>query len=469
LQSNRSYVLRFFRVNDPYRLFGVLLIMSLIALPVLIKSDLITYQELKNIVLGEALNDGKVMYTQIVDDTPWLGAQTAQWTNWIFSRSLMARHITALLLLFFQAAFFSFILIRNKDYNENNYFPALIFGVLCFFSFDMMSLLDELWASTFLLFALNNLFKEIEFKVQRDENILNLGVFLGIASLFVFSTSIFLVGSIIILLVFARIDLRKSLMLLFGFLFPHLLLLTLYYFRNGLPELGRSFYSANFTWESIKFVSWQSLFWLGSSAITYFFFSMVMLGREARFTRYQAQLLQVMLIWLIIAAVNVLLMRELTPHSFIIFLPSLTYFLSHYLLLIRRKWIAELMLWLLIVSVAGVSFAARMNQFNRVDYSHMFVNNGSIINGKRILVLGNDFKLYKTNKMASYFLNWELSKDVFELNHYYHDLVLINESFEKDPPEIIVDERNKMGKIFSRLPSLKTKYQRKGIFYERIN
>jgi len=123
----------------------------------------------------------------------------------------------------------------------------------------------------------------------------------------------------------------------------------------------------------------------------------------------------------------------------------------------------------IIVSVAGVSFAARMNQFNRVDYSHMFVNNGSIINGKRILVLGNDFKLYKTNKMASYFLNWELSKDVFELNHYYHDLVLINESFEKDPPEIIVDERNKMGKIFSRLPSLKTKYQRKGIFYERIN
>lgn len=462
-------MLRFFRVNDPYRLFGVLLIMSLIALPVLINSDMITYQELKNIVLGEALNDGKVIYTQVVDDTPWLGAQTAKWTEWMLGRSLTARHVIALLLLFFQATFFSLILIRNKAYNENNYFPALIFGLLCFFSFDMLTLSDELWASTFLLFALNNLFKEIEFKVQRDENILNLGFFLGIASLFVFSTSIFLIGSIAVLLIFARIDLRKSSMLLFGFLFPHLALLMLYYFKNGLPELGRSFYGANFSLESVKFISWQSLLWLGSIIVIYFVFSMVMLGREARFTRYQAQLLQVMLIWLMIAVINVFVMRELTPHSFIICLPSLTYFLSHYLLLIRRKWIAELTLGLLIASVVGVSTLARMSQFDRVDYSRMFVTNKSPVKNKRILVLGNRFDMFKNNKMASYFLNWERSKEIFELNHYYSDLVLISESFQNDPPEVIVDEQNKMEKIFSRLPSLKVKYQRKGIFYEKVN
>ncbi|HTH55749.1 MAG TPA: hypothetical protein VL728_06855 [Cyclobacteriaceae bacterium] len=462
-------MLRFFRVNDPYRLLGVLFIMSMVSLPVLIKSDVITFQELKNVVLGEALNDGKSIYTQVVDDTPWLGAQMAKWTEWMWGRSITARHVFALLLLFFQAGFFSSVLIRNKAYNENNYFPALIFGVLCFFSFDLLSLSDELWASTFLLFALNNLFKEIEFKAQHDENILNLGVFLSIASLFVFSTSIFLIGAIIILLIFARVDLRKSLMLLFGFLFPHLLLLILYYFKNGLPELGRLFYKANFTLESVKFVSWQSLLWLGSSVIVYFFFSMVMLGREARFTRYQAQLMQVMLIWLVIAAVNVLVVRELTPHSFVFFLPSLTYFLSHYLLLIRRKWIAEVMLWIFIVSVVGVSTTARLNKLDRVDYSRMFVTNKTAISNKRILVLGDNFELYNTNKMSSYFLNWERSKEIFELHHYYYDLVLISESFQKDPPEIIVDEQNKMQKIFSRLPSLETKYKRKGIFYERIN
>lgn len=460
-------MLRFFRVNDPYRLLGVLLVMSLMALPLLIRPESMTIQELKDIVLGEALNDGKSIYTQVVDDTPWLGAQLAKWMQWLFGRSLTARHILALIVLFFQAAFFSFILIRNKAYNENNYFPALVFGVLCFFSFDMLSLSDELWASTFLLFALNNLFKEIEFRVQRDETILNLGVYLGVASMFVFSYSIFLIGSIVILLVFARIDLRKSLMLLFGFLFPHFLLLLFYYFKNGMPDIGQLYYAANLTFHSRDFISWSSLVGLGITSIVYFFFAMVMLSREARFTRYQSQLLQVMLIWLLIAIVTVIIAKERTPHSFIVFLPSLAYFIGHYLLLIRRKWIAEIMLWIFVLLVIGVATAARINKIKRIDYSNLFAKSTVPIKGKRVMILADKLDLYQDNKMASYFLNWELSREIFNLNHYHHDLVLISESLQADPPDVIVDEQDLMKKIFSRLPEFENQYERKGIFYER--
>jgi hypothetical protein len=461
-------VLRFFRLNDPYRLLGVLFVMTLIALPLLIRPQGITIPELKDMVLGEALNDGKAMYLQVIDDTPWLTSRFAKWMDWVFGRSLTGRHIIALIALFFQAAFFSFILIRNKAYNENNYFPALIFGALSFFSFDMLSLSDELWASTFLLFALNNLFKEIEFRVQRDETILNLGIYLGISSMFVFRYSIFLIGSLAILLAFARIDLRKSLMLFFGFLFPHLLLSLLYFFEGGLQQLWELYYSANFTLQSVNLISWGSLFWLGAGPIIYFLFSMVMLGREARFTRYQSQLLQVMLIWLIVAAISVMISRELTPNCLIVFLPSLAYFISHYILLIRRKWIAEAMLWLLLISIVGINMTSQMNRFKRVDYSRMFVKGDSSIVNKRILILSNNVEMYKNNKMASYFLNWDLSKEVFELNHYYEDLALISDSFRDDPPDIIVDEQNRMKTVFSRLPALTNQYVRKGIYYERI-
>src|SRR5260221_6607342 len=443
--------------------------MVIASIPLLLNPEAITLQELKDLVLGEALNDGKTMYTQVVDDTPWLASQFAKWTELIFGRSLTARYILALLILFFQAGFFSFILIRNKAYNENNYFPALIFGVLCFFSFDLLSLSSELFASTFLLFALNNLFKEIEFRVQRDETILNLGVYLGIASMFVFSYSVFLVGSYIILLSFTRIDLRRSLLLVFGFLFPHLLLIMFYYFKGGLPELGNFFYGANFTISSTDLISWQSLFWLSSTVLIYFFFSMVMLSREARFTRYQSQLLQVMLIWLVIASLNVLIVRERTPHSFITFLPSAAYFISHYLLLIRRKWIAETMLWVFIIGIVGVSFAARAKKLNKIDYTNMLVKNSNReikIEGKRILMLSDDLRYYQNNKMASYFLNWNLSGDIFELHHYFKDLIWINESFQKDSPDVIVDDKNRMKKIFSRLPQIEKKYQRNGNVYE---
>ena len=59
------------------------------------------------------------------------------------------------------------------------------------FSFDMLSLSNELFASTIMLFVINYVFKEIEFRIQRDDTVLKIGFYCGVASLFVFSYIIF--------------------------------------------------------------------------------------------------------------------------------------------------------------------------------------------------------------------------------------------------------------------------------------
>lgn len=430
----------------------------------------ITLQELKDIVLGELLNSGKTIYLQVVDDTPWFAAWLDGVIEYLFGRSLFARHFIALLIIFFQAAFFAFVLIRNRAYNESNYLPAFVFGVLCFFSFDMLSLSRELLASSFLLLGLNNIFKEIEFKVQRDEIVLNTGVFIGIASLLIFSYSIFLLGAIAILLMFARITLRKSLLLTFGFAFPHITLACIYYFRDGLPEFIQYFYGSNFTLNSINLVSWKSIFWLGASILIFFFFALVMLNREARFTRYQSQLLQVMLLWLVIAIIEIFITRELTPHSFVTLAPPLTYFISHYILLIRRKWIAESMMWIFLISMIGLSTASRLNKIKAINYEGLYPKNSkyeSFIKGKKVLVIGDDWGLYKNNKAGSYFLNWNLSKEIFEQPDYFENVILVQNSFEWSVPDIIIDEKGLMEKFFVRLPSLRTHYEKSGSIYLR--
>ena len=379
-------MLRFFKFNDPYRLLAVLILLVAMSLPIFIHPMPITIQELKDIVLGELLNSGKIIYQQVVDDTPWAASWLAKLAELVLGRSILMRHIFALLIIFFQAAFFAFILIRNRAYNESNYLPAFIFGLICFFSFDMLSLSRELLASTCLLFALNNIFKEIEFKVQRDEIILNIGVFLGIASLLVFSYTVFLIGSLVILFGFTRITLRKSLLLTFGFIFPHLALICLFYFRDGLPEFVQYFYGSNLTYHATNLVSWKSIFWMSSGIILFFFFALVMLNREARFTKYQSQLMQVMLVWLIISIIEIGITRELTPHSFITFVPALAYFISHYILLIRRRWIAESMMWIFLLSTIGISTASRLNKIESIDYSGLFVKDSkykSFIKGKK--------------------------------------------------------------------------------------
>lgn len=465
-------VLRFFRFNDPYRLLGVLIILIVISLPYFIYQLDLTIAELNGFVLGEALNNGQSLYVELVDDVAPLTAWVYGWVEWIFGRSITGIHLLALLIIFFQASYFAVLLISNKAYNENTYLPALIFGLLAFFSFDMLSFSPELLASTILLFALNNLFKEIEFRQERDEIVLNLGIYLGIASLIVFSFSVFLFGTIVVLILFTRLTFRKALLVCFGFLLPHLILITWYFFNDQHQYLFQFFYAPNFTLATLKLINTQSLLIMGTIPVVYFVFSLVMLNREAHFTKYQSQLLQVMFLWLAIAFFQIIITRERTAHSFFTFLPPLAYFISHYLLLIRRKLLAEAMLWVLIIGLVTMASLTMRGKISSVNYSAIFpetFQNEKEIFNKRILVLKKDNAIYQQNYLAGYFLDWDLSSKIFEHPEYFENITLIERSFQKDAPQIIVDDRNLMKPIFDRLPNWKDKYQRKKNVYIKIS
>ncbi|MEQ9413686.1 MAG: hypothetical protein RIF39_07635, partial [Cyclobacteriaceae bacterium] len=225
-------LLRFFRINDPYRLIGLLIIIVLISLPFLITPVGIMLSELKNLVLGEAIAEGKLMYVQVFDDTPPLASVLFGLMYTLFGKSLLAGHIIAIFIIIFQSSYFAILLINNKAYTENTYLPSLIFGLLCFFSFDLLSFSSELLASTVLLFALNQLFHEVEFKIQRDEITLKLGVYLGLATFLVFSYWVFLLLTIFILITFTRAGFRKIALMVFGFILPHAILFTIYFYKG---------------------------------------------------------------------------------------------------------------------------------------------------------------------------------------------------------------------------------------------
>lgn len=420
-------------------------------------------------VLGEVMGD-KILYVEIIDRTPPLMAVMDGFLDLLFGRSLVARHLLALVFIFFQAAYFAILLINNKAYNESTYVPALIFGLLSFVSFDMMAMSQELIASTLILLSLNNLFKEIEFRIDRDSIVLNLGVFIGLASLFIFSYSIFLLGAVLILIVFARTTLRKVLLIFFGYALVHGILFTIYYCYGQTGDLWRHFYLANFSRPAIVFMSWGSLFALGILPIAYLVFSFFMLTREARFTKYQSQLSQVMFLWLLVAIVQIIFTAERTPHSFFTCIPSLAYYFSHYLLLIRRRWIAESMLWILLIGLLSINYLSVRNSLTSVDFKRFFPQPSSQaekIKDKKVMVLGNDLPLYQQNSLGGSFLDWDLSKKYVEQPEYYENIIRINKSFQKNPPDVIVDTQNLMGPILEKIPSLKNEYRKEGELYWR--
>lgn len=459
-------MLRFFRFNDPYRLLFVFAIVLVLGIKTEFEFPALTTPELKGILVGEMMADGKRLYSEVWDSMPPVTAYVQYVLDLLFDRAQLPRHIITGLLIFFQAAFFGILLINNRAFNESNYLPSLLFGVLAFFSFDTVSFTREVIGSTLLLLAINNLLKEVEFKRQHDETMHNLGLYLGLASLSVFSYIIFFVGVVVLLFVFTRVEPRRFLLFLFGFALPHGLLNTWYFWNNELSYLRTNFYSANLEWNPVALISSKSLLILAALPMVYFVFSLVMLRRDARLTKYQSQIFQVMFFWLIFGLLEILFSRHRTPQALLVCVPPIAYFINHYLLLINRKWIAESMLWILIIGVLTMASLSVRNLWTSVDYSKLFVAPSTLAESNRkVMVLADDLAPFQKNKPAGFFLEWNLSEPVFHVTHYYQHVLAVAGAFEKDPPDLVIDPENKLAAFMPYLPDIQKKYKREGIYW----
>ncbi|HEU5289760.1 MAG TPA: DUF6427 family protein [Cyclobacteriaceae bacterium] len=462
-------MLRYFRINDPYRLLGLLVLMTLLSLPLFIDTTPLSYPELRSFVIGEKVHEGHTLYSELIDRTPPLASWLYGLGDILFGRSLTLRHLLAFLILFLQSAFLGVMLIDKKVFSENTYIPSFIFSILAFISFDSISLTADLLASGFILLTLNNLFKEIEFRIQRDETIFNLGLFLSLASLLRFSHIIYLPGAILVLLIFTRSNFRKYLLMLSGFLLPHLFLICVYYLTGNFQSLWQYFYLPNFSFGSGSLISSTSLLLLCAIPLLYLFISLFILNRDAHLTKYQSQIFQATFLWFAVALIEVLFTSDRRPQSLITLLPPVSFFLTHYFLLIRRRRLAEIHLWVLLIGVVTVAYLARYNKIEKIQYDKLVVKQVELpVKSKRILVLDNQPELFTDNQLATSFYEWNVFKPVFTEPNYYDNLLLVSRSFEDDLPEIIIDPKNLMEAFFERLPALAAQYERTPEGYQLV-
>lgn len=409
------------------------------------------------------------MYTEVADNTAPLAAWFHALTDLVFGRSLMARHIFAFVIIFFHSIYLGIIFITKKVFNENTFIPSLLFSVLFFFSFDTLALTDELLGSGFLLLAINNLFKEIEFRQPRDETTFNLGIHISLASLFYFPYITFVFGVLVILFLFARANFRKFFLFLFGFLLPHLFVLSISYLNGSAKEVWRYYYTSNLAFGADFLVPTKGLLILTSVAIFYLAFSTIMLNRLARFSKYQSQTLQTIFLWIGFCFIYFLFCRELRPQTIVVLIPPVTFLLTHFLLLIRRRRFAEMNIWILLLGTVSLSYLARYDKLAGVTYEKLFIGAQTTAEpkAKRVLVIGDDRSYYLTNQSATPFVNWELAQETFMTPEYYESVAQVYNGFKNDPPDVVIDEQNLLKPFLDRIPELKKQYLRVGTNYQK--
>ncbi|HYG20248.1 MAG TPA: hypothetical protein VD816_15025, partial [Ohtaekwangia sp.] len=92
-------MLRYFRINDPYRLLALLAILLVIYLPLFIDAPEATRPELKSILLGEKVQEGNRLYLDVVAQVAPLAGWFDAFFDLLFGRSLLARHILSVIIV----------------------------------------------------------------------------------------------------------------------------------------------------------------------------------------------------------------------------------------------------------------------------------------------------------------------------------------------------------------------------------
>jgi hypothetical protein len=124
--------------------------------------------------------------------------------------------------------------------------------------------------------------------------------------------------------------------------------------------------------------------------------------------------------------------------------------------------------WVMFVGIVSVAYLARFGKIESVDYSNLWVKNDvSEIRGKRILVLEDSLDLYNDNFLATPFLNWKLSQNIFRHPDYYENVTKVYHAFKTDPPEVVIDKENLLENFFERMPEIRSGYLRQGDRYIR--
>lgn len=408
---------------------------------------------MKWLALGERLGDGFTMYSEAFDYTAPLSALVYKWVDYIFGASRWTHVVLSSLLITIQAWIFNATLLRNKAFEENTFVPAFLYMILACGVTDFWSLSPELMCTTFLLLAINQIFRRID-NIVTDELFLYSGIYVGVATFFFPPSAVFFLVLLFSFIGFSSAVARRVLLYVYGFTVVFLVNWAYFFWFDA----SDAFFSTVFDVFRPKIFYLNYIqFFIASGGLAFaFLFGLAGLFAN-RFTNFQQKTIQVMLLFTLGASCCVLLSNNLSSTTLILFVPTIAFLLTHYLLNVKKPWVKLLVPNIIIVSLVIYPYVfLRVMEENNLILSE----NPSEYIDKRVMVIGTDLSVYEENYMASPFIDERISIDRLNDLDYYEkaaDLFLV---LEKSDPEVIIDQLKAMPKINERFPYFRDNYRK---------
>lgn len=440
----------FFRVNDPYRLFFVLVVLVVVRTAYALWGLPLSWPEMKYLLLGEWLGQGFPMYSHTFDYTAPLSAWTYEWLDSWFGRSRAAHWVLSSALVFGQAMLFNRTLLNNKVFSEPNYVSAFLYVVFSVSTFDFFALSPQLMSLTFVIVSMDHLIRKMDNEAG-DELFVFPGFYLGVAALFYFPSVAFFVVFLLALILITRATVRRLFLFVFGFGTAFAIVLTILYFQGALGHF-MAVYFVEIARPKQFFITYpQLLVWISFPALFFLVAFFNALGRREGSLHAKTQ--QFMLL-VLAASVGVLLVSgTLAGIDLLFFVPVFTFFLTNYILKIKRRIWRFVVPNLLIFSALLVPFiGVRLGVVAEKLLPN--VEEGQNLRGKRIMVIGPLSPIYLQGTIVSPFIDEGIGRERIKDLDYYRQAPVFQDIFLKARPDVVVDEWQQLEKIRYRFPQV---------------
>jgi hypothetical protein len=443
-------------------LFLLVLLFLSIRLPLLFLGIPATVSELLHMLVGERMADGFAMYRDIYDNTAPLSAFVYWTIDEVAGRSYLAYRLTATALLLLQAILFNVTLNRHQVYAGKGYIPALLYLLLGSITFEYDMLTPLLIGNTFIVMSLPYIIT-----ISRegfDNNRLFVGGFMvGLAALCYLPLALFLLVAAFAVLLFASSTFRSFLLMLCGFVFPYAVLITYYLYSN----------TTSYFLELHLLQPWQlqvsTLLPPADLAKVMLLPGLVLLLSLISSTSlpqrlvFQDKFQQLMMIWLLVSAALVFTRSTVSAGTFLVMLPPIAYFGQFLFTSRTKKWVLNVFFFLLLGGVLLLRYRHPLgiDRLVKIDESKLLLQHQEQSNlvGATVLVLGDDYSFYARNKLATPYLNWQLSQRHFGRLDEYQAVYELYQNFSQESPDYIVDQAGLMPQLKHKLPAVFEAYE----------
>ncbi len=440
--------------------------MLLIRIPYYIWGESIFVEIFQYLLIGEKVSSDIWMYSDIMSEIPPFAAYFYSFLSLLFGRDLWIHHFLGYFVGVLMVILFNNLVNNNRANVIQSAVPGLMLGILLSISPSTYTLTPVMICMSFILLVINFQFRHLEFKTKRDEKILNIGLYLGLAILFFTPAVYFIIATFLILAIYSRTIFRRYLMILFGAFLPLFFLFAAYILFKDPVDLFN--YLISYEWYGAEL----SFHWNGTliflfSALIIGIASVIMVGR---FTNYQTALNQAMFIWLLFGFGIYWVYNLNNPGAVIILIPPIAFYLSQLFTLVPKGR------WAIILGVllfTGSFYVNVLSWKGTGEDQSNFENNpySEITKGKRILALESGWFWYYNAYHATSLFNFDLVKPVFEAAPDYNRIVTINGYLSADLPEVILDPNRYLEPYMEYMPDLQKKYQlhENPFYWERIS